>query len=172
MRFEYQILGGLFALAVLLVGCGAGELSFHVEAARGFHDVRVETEPIIRRARIAAMTAEARRVHELGGSEAEARDAAEHESRRWECALSTHRLYGVAVATYVDELALASLAEDDDISLFDRVRPYIGRVVDTWRLTFSCVEELFPGALPGVPDILNLFPPSWNIEAPGEANGD
>lgn len=160
--FDDDILGGgvllLLALCVGLMGCG-GVSAVHAGIARGGLEASVEFEPVIREARRAALTAQADRVHSAGGTQEQAEAAVGAESVRWRCAIDGHRLFSTAVGAYIDALWLEQVG-DGSFELA-HLLPFVGRILDAYRATASCVTSL--GTELPIPGFLDLLPPAWGL---------
>lgn len=149
----------LFFVLALVVGCGAGMDEVHAGIAQGGLEAQVAFEPVIRTGRRDAMTAAVDRVHTAGGSREQAEVAAETESRRWQCAVDGHRLFGTAVGLYIDALWLEQVGD----AAFDleTLMPFVRRILDAYRATASCVLNL--GVDLPVPAFLDLLPATWGL---------
>ena len=149
----------LLALLALLVGCG-GTADIHAGIGRGALGLQVRAEPMIRQWRRDAMTGEADRVHGAGGTREQAEGAVAAMSRRWQCAIEGHRIFGSAVSAYVDAVYLENVTGGDfDISMMLR---FLRPVLDAYRAVAACISSLGEFELP-VPDFMDLIPPAWGL---------
>lgn len=159
------------ALVVLLVvlvvpcgglasGCGASSLKINGLVAQAMLEVQMQSGPTIRAARREAMIAAAQAVHDAGGSRAEAEAAAAQERTRWVCAVSGNRTYAGQTGAYIDQLALARVA-DREVTLEDGYR-LASPALDAYRSTRTCLEAIgHADVLPAEPDFASAMPPAW-----------
>jgi len=158
---DWLLVALAITLPILLVGCGNEALRANATVARAMLEIQAESGPIVRELRVSASVNAAREVHDSGGDEATAQAAATETSRRWQCAIDGHRIYALAVGSYIDALALWLSGED--FELLDAI-PFLRRGLDSYRVLSSCLRSLGSDALPEVPSFLNLIPPTWSVD--------
>jgi hypothetical protein len=151
----------LVALVALSMGCGASSFEIAASAADAMHSVQVESGPRIRQLRRDAMLRAATTVHDHGGAEDVAQAAATAEGHRWDCAVSTHQIYSMAVGSFIDALFLAQV-EHRDFQLTDAL-PYLTRGAQTYREIVSCLHSLGNDDLPDAPLWLRDLPGPWSL---------
>ena len=147
-------------LAGLLFGCGNEALKINASIARSMLTVQSETGPAIRQARIDASVSAGRDVHDAGGTQDEAQRAATQATRRWQCAVDGHRMFALAVGSYIDALAL--WANGEAFELVD-ILPFVRRAIDSYRVLSSCARSLGSQLLPEAPAFFDLIPPTWSV---------
>lgn len=147
------------ASSLSITGCGASTNELAATSAEAMHVVQVETGPRIRALRRDAMVRAGTRVHDAGGSEADAHAAVDAEARRWTCAVEGHRLYSLGVGSFIDALFLATVQERN-FEVRDLL-PYLSRAVTTYRSLSSCLRALDVDLLPETPRFLTLLPSPW-----------
>lgn len=150
----------LIVCTLLLVACGNEALRLNTAIATGMLEVQSASGPVVRQLRSQAAVSAARRVHDVGGTEVEAQAAAETEADSWQCALEGHRIYALAVGTYIDTISLWSNGRD--FALLDAF-PFVQRALDSYRFFASCLASLGSDVLPEVPEFFNLIPSTWNM---------
>jgi len=150
----------VLAFAALVVGCGNEALRVNATVARAMLEVQSQSSPIIRDARVAAAVESARAVHDSGGEEAVALEAAQATAERWQCAVDGHRSFAGAVGAYVDALVLWNSGAD--FALTDSI-PFVLVALDAYRSIVSCLRSLGSSALPDVPAFFELIPSEWSV---------
>lgn len=137
-------------------GCGNQALKANAVIASGMLSVQEESNPVIRRARVAALLEAAEQAHEGGLALGETLARVEETKEEWTCAIDGHALYSAAVTSYIEVLALVNAGAPFDIVTLIR---FGVRALSSWRALDSCLESLgvdFP-----TPDFVNLIPLSW-----------
>lgn len=152
-------------LAAFASGCGNEALRINTSIARAMLEVQAESGPLIRELRVAAGVSAGHSAHARGEPEAVAQIAARAAASRWQCAIDGHRLYSIAVGTYIDTLALWGAGEDFELT--DAI-PFVIRALDTYRVLASCLLSLGSEVLPAVPAFLDVIPPMWMGAPDGE----
>ena len=147
---------------VMLFACGNEALRMNASVAHVMLEVQSESGPRIREQRVAAGVHAGSEVHRRGGLEAEAQVAARQAASLWDCAIDGHRLYSIAVGTYIDTLSLWASGRDFGLA---EMWPLLRGAVSTYRVLFSCLSSLGSSLLPEVPAFLSIIPPSWNVQA-------
>jgi len=147
-----------FVLVALAAGCGNSALKMNAGIARAMLEVQATSGPLIRELRVEAGVDAGRRAHDRGEPVEEAQAAARAAAGRWQCAIDGHRLFSLAVGTYIDALVIA---QANDAFKFEDVIPFVRRALDTYRALSSCLRSLGSDALPAAPGFLNVIPPGW-----------
>lgn len=160
MKTAQMILVALIALSV--AACGNEALHINASVANAMLEVKEHSSPLVREARREAAVNSARAVHDAGGTEDEAQAAAAETARRWLCAIDTHRIFGDAVGTYIDAIALAQ-AGGTPFNLQSMIG-YARSGVSTYRSMRNCLVSLGNFALPELPGFFNLLPPTWGVQ--------
>lgn len=150
----------LVACAVFAVGCGNEALRINAEIARGMLELQAESGPRIREARVNAGVEAGREAHARGAPEAEAQAAASHAAEQWQCAVTGHQIYSMAVGAYIDSLQIAQ--QDVGFAIIDAI-PFVRRAVDSYRVLAACLLSIGSDLLPEVPDFFNLIPSGWGV---------
>lgn len=146
-------------LLALASGCGASALSTNARIAQAMVEIQATAETVVRDGRVDASVQAAQAVADNGGTIVEAEQAATAAAARWVCAVEGHRVYEIAMRTYVDALSLAAAGATFDLVM---VLPLLGRSVRAYRALQTCLGTL--GAdLPAAPDFLDLIPTEWSV---------
>lgn len=156
---DLTLLVALVLLSCLALGCGNEALRINAGVAGAMLEVQSASGPVIRAARVKAGVDAGRAVHTSGGSEPEAQSAARSAADEWMCAVNGHRLYSLAVGSYIDTLAL--WAAGRDFELADAI-PFVLRALDSYRVLSACLRSLGSEALPETPSFLDMIPPAWS----------
>lgn len=147
-------------LIALAFGCGGAAEKINARIATGFVAVQAGAEPIVRQGRVEAAVAAAQAVRDRGGNSDEATHAATEAAESWACAVNGHRLFGIAVRTYVDSLTLATIGGTFQL---DYLLPLLGRALASYRELRACLASLGSNALPESPAFFDLIPTEWSL---------
>ena len=152
----------LLMIAIMVVGfffvsgCGNGALKVNAVIASGMLSVEEESNPVIRRARVAALLEAAEQAHEQGLALGETLARVEETKEAWTCAIDGHALYSAAVTSYIEVLALVNAGAPFDVAALVQ---FGMRALSSWRALDSCLGSLgvdFP-----TPEFVSLIPLSW-----------
>lgn len=154
---------GLLVLVLALSACGS-IVETATPVARAMHTFQAESGPRLRALRRTAMRAAGARVHDAGGTEGEALEAAAAEGRAWQCALDAHRAFSEVTGAFIDVLFLATV-ERRDVRLSDALG-WFARGIGAYRSLSSCLQSRNVSVFPELPEFMRLLPDTWLPQLP------